>query len=137
MQIKDAEQVAQLALQLGYESSPEDISRRIVALEKNPDAAMFVADMDGVVVGWCTINRERQTLLSEGNAELTAIVVDASHRGKSVGSKLLKSSEEWAKNRGLSLIRLRSNVKREEAHRFYLGAGYSILKSWHCFVKDL
>ncbi len=137
MQSDDAVSVSKLADQLGYKTSPEDIVRRFSLLSKIPDAALFVAEIDGRVVGWATVNRERQTLLSEGNAELSAIVVDEAYRGKSVGAKLLNRAEEWAKERGLALIRLRSNVKREEAHRFYLRAGYNIAKSWHCFTKDL
>jgi GNAT superfamily N-acetyltransferase len=50
---------------------------------------------------------------------------------------LLEEVEEWAKARGCSTMRLRSNVVRKDAHRFYVNLGYEIVKRQLAFRKVL
>ncbi len=132
----DIEEVTKLAQQLGYPNTREEIENRFDAVSRSGDHALFVAcEVD--VVGWAQINREAATLLSDPRAEITALVVDEAARGQNIGKLLLAHAERWAKGRSLHIVRLRSNVKRTDAHRFYLREGYDIQKSWHLFVKEL
>jgi GNAT superfamily N-acetyltransferase len=64
-------------------------------------------------------------------------VVDEKLRGLGLGAALVKAAEDWAKEKKLSLVRVRSNIIRESAHRFYQREGYHIKKSWHLFTKAL
>ena len=45
--------------------------------------------------------------------------------------------EQWARERGIRTIGLRSNVIRERAHAFYEREGYTVLKKQKAFRKTL
>lgn len=137
MQLEDIAQVTKLAEQLGYPCTIEQMTSRFSFLHKHPDHGLFVVREDARVLGWVHVNRDSASLLSEPRAEITALVVDESERGKKIGILLLQKAEAWAKSQGLSLVRLRSNIKRTDAHRFYLRENYKIQKTWHLFVKEL
>ncbi|HXH05932.1 MAG TPA: GNAT family N-acetyltransferase, partial [Vicinamibacterales bacterium] len=53
------------------------------------------------------------------------------------GAALVRAVERWAAARGLPRLRLRSNVVRAAAHRFYLRQGFGIVKTQHAFEKSL
>ena len=134
----DLPEVVHLAEQLGYPCSLERIETRFTNINSSHDYALFVAKNEThQVVGYIQINIEPHTLLADLRAEISALVVDQQQRSLGIGAKLLAQAESWAKNKGITLIRLRSNTKRTDAHRFYEKNGYKILKSWHSFTKDL
>jgi GNAT superfamily N-acetyltransferase len=137
MAYEDLKEVTELAGQLGYPLPLEEIQRRFTDLIKSPVHKLFVAIDSGHVVGWVQVNKEAASLLSDSRAEVSALVVHDGHRGKGVGGKLMKRAEEWAIENKLFLMRLTSNIIREEAHQFYQKQGYSIKKSWHLFSKSL
>lgn len=138
MRSEDMEQVTKLAGQLGYPSTVAEMSTRFQKMSESKSHALFVAtEMGTNVLGWLQVNCEADTLISEPRAEITALVVDESARGQNIGKLLLERAERWAKDNLLQLVRVRSNVKRTDAHRFYLREGYEIQKSWHLFVKEL
>ena len=58
-------------------------------------------------------------------------------RGVGVGAQLLHAAEQWAAKNGFGRMRVRSNVVRERAHRFYLREGYRERKRQVVFDKDL
>jgi GNAT superfamily N-acetyltransferase len=49
----------------------------------------------------------------------------------------MEAAERWAIARGHRVLRLRSRVQREGAHRFYERLGYRIAKTSHTFQKQL
>ena len=69
--------------------------------------------------------------------EVNGLVVDRDVRSRGVGRLLLERAEEWARDRGVPLIRLWSTTTREGAHRFYERHGYTRIKTQHAFVKSL
>lgn len=138
MGAEDLVEVTLLAEQLGYPNSIEDIKTRFQSLQDSQDYALFVAKNDsGKVIGYIQINREIHTLVAAPRAEVAALVVNQTERSKGIGSALLKRAEGWAKTKNLGLVRIRSNVKRTDAHRFYQRNGYQIPKSWHLFTKNI
>jgi GNAT superfamily N-acetyltransferase len=70
-------------------------------------------------------------------AELAGLVVGDSARSRGIGALLLRAAEDWARNRGFARLRVRSNVVRERAHRFYLREGYIERKRQVVFDKTL
>lgn len=107
--------------------------RRSVEVEP----VVFVAESpDGQVVGWvqaCV----RAVLVADRHAEVEGLVVDASWRGKGIGRALMKRAEQWARQRGCKVVRLRSNVVREGARPFYEALGYKVVKTQWAFRKTL
>jgi len=54
-----------------------------------------------------------------------------------VGRRLVAAVEEWAADRGLEEVTVRSNVVRPEAHPFYERLGYRRAKNQHAYRKSL
>jgi GNAT superfamily N-acetyltransferase len=63
------------------------------------------------------------------------LVVREDARGLGVGRRLCLEVEEWARSRSVPLVRVRSQIKREDAHRFYLRDGYRKVKTSFVFEK--
>lgn len=139
---RDAAAAAELAMQLGYPATAEQITRRLAAIANGSpaeaaEAAVFVAETDdGRVVGWVHVHASR-LLVVEPAAEIWGLVVDAEARGEGVGRRLMAEAEAWAAARGLDRLRLRSNVVREGAHAFYRRLGYEVVKTSLTFERRL
>lgn len=98
---------------------------------------VFVAvDLHDRVLGWTHVVPRLQ-LEDAPFAELAGLVVDVGARGRGAGALLLRAAEDWARTQGFAQLRVRSNVVRERAHRFYLRAGYAERKRQVVFVKAL
>jgi len=134
--LEDAPALALLASQLGYPSTTEDIDSRLALILPDPTQLIAVAEVSGQVVAW--IHAALYLTLESGAAvELRGLVVDEKLRGQGLGRALTERAEEWARERGAHVIRLRSNVIRDGAHAFYQRLGYAIVKTQHAFRKNL
>ena len=131
---RDAAILASLSTQLGYPSSPDQLRRRLTMVLGRSDHAVYVATHDESVLGWLHVF-VAERLETDLFAEIGGLVVDSSHRGSGIGTALLAKAEEWARDRGCRTLRVRSNVVREEAHRFYEERGYRRAKQQAVFDK--
>ena len=136
MQATDAPEVATLSGELGYPAAERDVAERWKRLTRRADHAMFVADEDGRVAGWVHVHDD-WTLESGRAAELMGLVVSEARRGSGIGRALVAEAERWARDRGCPRLRVRSNVIREDAHRFYDTLGYERVKRQEIFDKRL
>jgi GNAT superfamily N-acetyltransferase len=133
----DAEGVAALSTQLGYPSTTDQTLRRFRAIGDAPDARVWVAELpDGAIVGWIHLFGNR-LLESDPDIEIGGLVVHEAVRGRGVGRALVQAAEAWARERGYTVVSVRSNVIRREAHEFYKGLGYEPTKSQFKFRKKL
>jgi GNAT superfamily N-acetyltransferase len=138
MKDSDLPTVRILAEQLGYPADIAELTRRFHTIMKSQDHNLFVArNGDQQVVGWVHVGKEMSSLLADDRADIGALVVDTKVRSQGIGASLMKTAEKWASERNLKLMRVRSNMKRSDAHRFYQRQGYEIVKSWHLFTKNL
>ena len=132
----DAGRIAELSAQLGYPADTSEIAQRLQRLAAHTSDAVLVAEVDGGVVGWihvCAVLSVEYAPM----AEVRGLVVDAQRRSRGIGAALLQAAEEWATRSGLREMRVRSQVVRERAHRFYLERGYAERKRQVVFVKAL
>jgi GNAT superfamily N-acetyltransferase len=136
-QAPDHARMAELAGQLSYPSTPEEITRRLQGIRGSADAAVFVAEFEtGEIAGWIAVFVYR-TVEADARAEVSGLVVDERFRSQRVGERLLARAEEWARENGCQAIGLRSNVIRERAHAFYERHGYMHVKTQKAFRKQL
>lgn len=133
---EDAMAAATLSGELGYPASPEAIRRRIKRLSGSADHAIYVACMSDEVVGWIDVSETRH-LVSDPRADICGLVVSSKVRSRGIGRQLLARAEQWAVDRGLTSMVVRSRDAREAAHRFYLREGYTRTKLSVVFGKDL
>jgi GNAT superfamily N-acetyltransferase len=134
--VDDAEAVAELSSQLGYPCSAVDIHGRIEEMSRTTDRIAFAAVVDRQIVGWIDAAMERH-LQSAACAVIGGLVVREGTRGLGVGRRLCLAIEEWARSQSVSLVRVRSQIKREDAHRFYLRDGYRQVKTSLVFEKPV
>jgi GNAT superfamily N-acetyltransferase len=133
----DADAVAALSTQLGYPSSTEQTLRRFRGIDDAPDARVWVAESaEGRILGWIHLFGNR-LLESDPDAEIGGLVVHEAARGRGVGRALVAAAEAWASERGYTVVSVRSNVIRKDAHEFYKGLGYEPTKSQFKFRKKL
>jgi len=132
----DAPAAAELSTQLGYPATPEDLRPRIEALSATPDHIVLAAVLNGRLIGWIDASIERH-LQDPDIVNLGGLVVDDSSRGSGVGKRLCEAVEDWARTRNIPIVRVRSQVKRADAHRFYLRDGYRHVKTSLVFEKSV
>lgn len=136
MHERDLPEVRGLAEQLGYPVDLDILSQRFSVIDSSTLHKLFVACDDEKVIGWIHAGREMSSLLVEDRADIGGLIVDSKYRSKGIGANLLEAAEKWARSQDLNLVRVRSNIKRTEAHRFYQRQGYNLAKSWHLFTKE-
>ncbi|HEY4358349.1 MAG TPA: GNAT family N-acetyltransferase [Acidobacteriaceae bacterium] len=132
----DSEAVAALSASLGYPASADQVRSRIEALASSIDRVAFAAKVHGVVAGWIDAAVERH-LQSEPAVVIGGLVVRDDMRGRRIGQQLCLAVEEWTRQIGISTVRVRSQQKRADAHRFYLRDGYAQVKISAVFEKQV
>jgi GNAT superfamily N-acetyltransferase len=132
----DADEIAQLTSQLGYDLTHADAADRLSRILLHEDQQFFVADVDGRAVGWLHV-AFAEYIDAEAFAVIAGLVVDRDHRRLGIGRALVDRAETWARDRGCSIVRLTSSATRNAAHRFYEDLGYENLKTQYSFVKPL
>lgn len=120
---KDAESVATLSIQLGYESDIKQTSARIKSINNSNENCAFIALIDGKVVGWIhcfyTLRVE-----SDPFVEIGGLIVDENYRNLKIGKQLIENVNLWAKKHQVKKLKVRCNIKRTESHRFYEQIGF-------------
>jgi GNAT superfamily N-acetyltransferase len=134
--IEDAAEVAKLCVELGYPASEEELRIRILTLTQSGDRVGLAAIVGTKLLGWIDAAVERH-LHIEDIVVIGGLVVAESARGRGVGRMLCAEVEEWARERGFKRVRVRSQTKREDAHRFYQRDGYRTVKASLVFEKNL
>lgn len=137
---EDAARLAQLSHQLGYPSDEEQLRLRLARILGATLHSAWVVEHthedESLVVGWMHAFIDLR-LESDARAEIGGLVVDEAWRGRGVGGMLVEKATNWARQRGVDAVRVRSNVKREDAHRFYVERGYEETKRQAVFDKDV
>lgn len=133
---EDYSEITNLTNELGYPSSEEKVQEILDMVLTHNDHQLFVAEVDGVLVAYihlvCTIR-----ISSEPFVEIVAFVVHSNYRKMGIGKSLIKETENWAAEKGYRFIRIRSNIIRQEAHKFFNQRGFNNLKTQEVFLKEI
>ncbi len=131
----DAATLAVLAGELGYAVTFGQMQARLAETSDASRYGVYVAERDSVV-GWIQVSVV-VSLESGETAEIRGLVVDEAHRSEGIGGALVAAAEQWARERGLSRIRVRTNVTRERTQQFYRKLSFRSAKKQEVFDKDL
>jgi RimJ/RimL family protein N-acetyltransferase len=129
----DAEALAQLGEAVG--SEPEgwlvttngwrDVGeerRYLRAIRRYPNAAVFVADDEGLVVGRLSVARDQHPA-SRHVADL-GLMVAATHRRRGIGTALLQAAVDWARQAGVRKLELHVFPYNTAAIKLYEQFGF-------------
>lgn len=133
-QPEDASALADLALQLGHKEEAGKVKDRLLLLLRK-EHMVLVAEVETKIVGWVH-GYLFPLLYQEPMGEIAALVVEKDYRRMGIGRLLVAAFEQWVKEKGYNRVFLRSNIKREEAHKFYRAIGYDLIKTQHIFYKE-
>ncbi len=103
-------------------SSPPPGREELEEIVANPSSALFVARLDGQVVGALTLALYR--IPTGLKAWIEDVVVDEAARGHGVGEALNRAALEEAGRRGAKDVSLTSRPSREAANRLYRRIGF-------------
>jgi GNAT superfamily N-acetyltransferase len=134
--LSDAQRIARLTSQLGYEVGVADVAERISRILSRPGDLLVVAEVDGHVVGWAH-GAVWDHIETGAFVRIGGLVVDDRHRRHGIGRALMAEIEEWARRQGCPTVRLWSSAARTASHEFYERLGYKNIKTQHSFVKLL
>lgn len=134
--LEDSPDLASLSEQLGYPTTAREVEARLPKYIDSDTARVVVAEHKGRVIAWTSIEIVDHFYL-EKFAELSGFVVDSNFRGQGVGHELMREAERWAASKGLSVLRLKTNVVRTGAHKFYESMGFECVKTQYTYVKKL
>lgn len=126
------EDVRGFAQQLGYEVSESDFKNRFENLQFQNDHAQFVAVDEGRAIGWIHLSLI-YALIEDLRTEIKAFVIDEKYRNRRIGRLMISYSREWSKSKGAKKIFLRTNIIREDAHRFYEREKFQRKKTSHIY----
>ncbi|HOI73964.1 MAG TPA: GNAT family N-acetyltransferase [Syntrophales bacterium] len=115
-------------LEKDFATDAESQRAGLLLLLSNPgEAAVFVAEADGVVVGMATAQIVVSTSVGGYSILLEDMYVSAGFRRQRIGSKLLEQILAWGSERGARRVQLVVASANARAFRFYRHAG--LLKS--------
>ena len=111
------------ALRAGAPAALEAELRRTF---EDADTALFVADADGCVAGFCAAHFERSPPLAREScrAEITELVVEPTARRRGLGRALAHAAFAWARERGASRVEVRVAARNDAGQAFWRRLGF-------------
>jgi ribosomal protein S18 acetylase RimI-like enzyme len=103
-------------------SSPAPGRTGLEAIVGNPNSALFLATVDGAIVGSLTL--AFYAIPTGLKAWIEDVVVDSSARGTGVGEALNRAAIDEARRRGAKDVSLTSRPSRDAANRLYRRIGF-------------
>ena len=138
--IFDAQEIQSISnFELGYDVNLDIVKKQIRRLTND--------NKHNIIIGF--ENEQTRKIIDFVHAELyeslymdtglniLGLAVDSNFQGQGIGKKLMSAIEDYALENSISYIRLNSNVRRIDAHKFYESIGYVCDKTQKRLIKKL
>ena len=103
-------------------SSPPPTAEQLAEIVQSPDSLLYVARLDGRIVGSLTLAFYR--IPTGVKAWIEDVMVDDVARGQGIGESLNRTAIDEARRRGAKHVTLTSRPSREAANRLYQRIGF-------------
>jgi ribosomal protein S18 acetylase RimI-like enzyme len=133
--LTDAPALAALMRELGYDTTPSEMRRRLKSISCDVRYRTLVAEVDGKVSGMIGTLAHPSYEHNDASGRILALVTITTARRRGIGRALIASAEEAFAQNGVTRVALDTRFTREDAHRFYESLGYE-RNGWR-FVKEL
>ena len=100
--------------------------RYLVSQLDNKDSVIFVAELDGDVIGycWCVIEPLSWKELRDEAGFISDLALDPRARRQGAGTKLVEAAVSWFRERKLARVMLWTSTKNDPARRLFERAGF-------------
>ena len=139
-EIADAWVVAQLAGKMWVSHTIDDLTREFEELLADPEAAVFLYDVDGKAVGFAQCQLRHDYVEGTEHSPvgyLEGIYVEPDWRRNGIAGKLLSACESWARQQGCREFASDCEITNSESLQFHLGLGFTEANRIICFTKKL
>lgn len=138
--IFDANEIQKISnFELGYDVDLDTVKKQIEKLtndNKHNVIIGFENEQTRKIIGF--VHAELyESLYMDTGLNILGLAVDSNFQGQGIGKKLMSAIEDYALKNNISFIRLNSNVRRVEAHKFYESIGYICDKTQKRLIKKL
>ena len=138
--IFDAQEIQSISnFELGYDVNLDIVKKQIRKLtndNKHNIIIGFENEKTRKIIGF--VHAELyESLYMDTGLNILGLAVNSNFQGQGIGKKLMSSIEDYALKNNISYIRLNSNVRRIEAHKFYESIGYVCDKTQKRLIKKL
>jgi len=118
--------LAQLfAIEADFAIDPAVQARGLAMLLARELSVVLVATVGGRVAGMATVQLTVSTARGGLSAGIEDVVVDAAHRGRGLGRRLLAAAEDWARRQGALRLSLLADETNAPALDFYDHLGFA------------
>ena len=138
--IYDAQEIQRISnFELGYDVNLNIVKKQIKKLTEDSLHHIIIGyenEQTRKIIGF--VHAELyESLYMDTGLNILGLAVDSDFQGQGIGKKLMSSIEEYALKNNISYIRLNSNVRRIDAHKFYESIGYVCDKTQKRLIKKL
>ena len=124
---------------MGYDVNLDIVKKQIEKLTKDNDHHIIIGfenEQTRKIIGF--VHAELyESLYMDTGLNILGLAVDSNFQGQGIGKKLMSAIEDYALENNISYIRLNSNVRRIDAHKFYESIGYVCDKTQKRLIKKL
>ena len=131
----DALRIQTLLEQLGYPTENGFIADRLALFSGREDHFDLVYEREGIVIGFLSFHLIPQMAFDGNYGVISYLVVDENIRSGGVGKALEEYCTALAIEKKCKRVLVSSNIRRTDAHRFYLRQGYEEYQK--AFIKYL
>lgn len=95
------------------------------SIDADPRSRLLVLEVQGTVLGTLQLNfLPGLSRRGAERAQIEAVRIAEGHRGQGLGRLLVGAAIRHARERGCGLVQLTSDLRREDARRFYQSLGF-------------
>ena len=138
--IFDAQEIQSISnFELGYDVNLDIVKKQIRKLtndNKHNIIIGFENEQTRKIIGF--VHAELyESLYMDTGLNILGLAVNSNFQGQGIGKKLMSAIEDYALKNNISYVRLNSNIRRIEAHKFYESIGYVCDKTQKRLIKKL
>lgn len=133
--LTDAPALAALMRELGYETTPAEMRRRLKPILCDVRYRTLLAEVDGKVCGMIGTLAHASYEHDDPSGRILALVTLTTARRRGIGRALIASAEKAFAQKAVTRVSLDTRFTRKDAHQFYESLGYE-RNGWR-FVKQL
>ena len=123
--VADAGRLAALMTELGYPTTPDQMTARLTRILADADYSTFVACDGATIAGMIGTRTGPLYEFDEPYGQIMVLVIADGYRRRGVGRLLLEAAEAFFNKRGARFAVVTSANRRADAHAFYEKYGYA------------